>query len=62
MLNINPNGSVRIDVVSSKNTFRIESEEEVDYLLTYLGQVRDRMIKNHIFDIQDIRHQFKKGS
>jgi hypothetical protein len=50
-----PNGSVRIDVVSSRNPFRVETEEDVDYFLTYLGQVRDRMINNHIFDIYE-RH------
>ncbi len=50
-----PNGTVRIDVVSSKNPFRIESEEDVDYLLTYLGQVRDRMINNHVYDFHE-RH------
>ena len=50
-----PNGTVRIDIVSSKNPFRIEIEEDIDYLLTYLGQVRDRMISNHICDIYE-RH------
>ena len=50
-----PNGSVRIDIISSKNAFRIDSEEDIDYLLTYLGQVRDRMISNHICDIYE-RH------
>jgi hypothetical protein len=50
-----PDGSVIIYVISSKNPFRIRSEEDVDYLLTYLGQVRDRMINNHIYDIYE-RH------
>ena len=50
-----PIGSVRIDIISSKNSFKIESEEDIDYLLTYCGQVRDRMINNHLFDIYE-RH------
>ena len=45
-----PNGSVRIDIISSKNPFRIESEEDIDYLLTNLGQVRDRMINERSRD------------
>jgi hypothetical protein len=44
-----PNGKVQISVACSRHPFRIETEEDIDNLFTFFGQIRDRMLK-HLHD------------
>lgn len=39
-----PNGTVEIAVACSNNPFRIEYEEDINVLFSFLGQVRDRLL------------------
>jgi hypothetical protein len=39
-----PNGTVRIDIQSSEEPFKLENENDVSLLFCFLGQVRDRLL------------------
>jgi hypothetical protein len=44
MYMIYPKGRVMVYVKCSENPFRLETENDVSYLFSFLGQVRDRMV------------------
>lgn len=39
-----PNGTIMVSIESSNTPFKLETEEDRSYILTFLGQVRDRLI------------------
>lgn len=39
-----PNGTIMVSIESSNNPFKLETEEDRSHILTFLGQVRDRLI------------------
>ena len=41
---IYPRGRVMVYVKCSENPFQLETENDVSYLFSFLGQVRDRMV------------------
>jgi hypothetical protein len=47
-----PNGTVQVYVISSDNPFRLEIDEDVSLLFSFLGQVRDRLLY-HVSDVRE---------
>jgi hypothetical protein len=41
---INPNGTVMIYITCSRNPFKLENGEDISYIFSFLGQVRDRLL------------------
>jgi hypothetical protein len=47
-----PNGTVQVSVISSDNPFKLETDEDVSMLFSFLGQVRDRLLY-HVRDMRE---------
>ncbi len=41
---INPNGTVMIYITCSPSPFKLENNQDISYLFSFLGQVRDRLL------------------
>jgi hypothetical protein len=47
-----PNGTVQVSVISSDNPFKLETDEDVSFLFSFLGRVRDRLLY-HVSDVRE---------
>ena len=41
---INPNGTIMIYISCSRNPFKLENGEDISYIFSFLGQVRDKLL------------------
>src|SRR6188474_807147 len=49
---LSPNGTVEVAISTTDTPFRIEKDEDVSDLFSFLGQVRDRFLY-HVSDIRE---------